>query len=174
MRNLLLLIVVLGTLSFTLSKEVSRNVEIANISPGKIAPVISLKNQSNELVSIEDFKGKFIYINLWTTWSEPSKAELPHLQGLVDSYSESVVFINLSIDYQRDKDKWKTLIKDQNLKGIQLIATQDWQSDFVSTYNVVKIPRAILIDQEGKIIDAYAPKPSQKSAVTKLFDTLIK
>lgn len=174
MRNLLLLLVVLGTLSFTLSKEVTRNVEKASIAHGKIAPKFSLKDTNNKIINLEDLKGKFVYINLWTTWSQPSKDELPHLQEFIEDYSDSVSFINLSVDYQRDINSWKEYINKQKLKGIHLISDKDWQSEFIETYNVVKIPRAILIDKQGNIVDAYAPKPSQKAQLIKLFDSLIK
>lgn len=172
MRNLLLLIVVLGTLSFTLSKEVTRNVEKASIAAGKTAPKFSLKDNNNKLISLDDLKGKYVYINLWTTWSQPSKDELPPLQELIKDYSDAIAFVSLSIDYQREINSWKQYINKQNLKGIQLIADKDWQSDFIKTYNVVKIPRAILIDREGNIVDAYAPKPSQEEQLAKLFDSL--
>ncbi|NNC69816.1 MAG: redoxin domain-containing protein [Flavobacteriaceae bacterium] len=174
MRNLLLLLVVLGTLSFTLSKEVTRNVEKASIALGKEAPKFLLKNNNGEEFTLDQFKGKLVYINLWTTWSEPSKEELPYLQEFIDSYSDAVVFINLSVDYQRDIGSWKKYINKQKLKGIHLITDRDWQSDFINSYNVVKIPRAILIDKEGNIINAFAPKPSQKAQLTRLFDTSIK
>lgn len=174
MRNLLLLLVVIGTLSFTLSKEVTRNVEKASIAPGKVAPNFLLKDTNGEQFSLDQFKGKLVYINLWTTWSLPSKEELPYLQNLIDNYSDTIVFINLSVDYQRDIANWKQYISKQKLKGIHLITDRDWQSDFIKTYNVVKIPRAILIDSDGKIINAYAPKPSQETQLTKLFDSSIK
>ncbi len=172
MRNLLLLLVVLGTLSFTLSKEVTRNVEKASIASGKTAPIFSLRDNNNEQINLEDLKGKYVYINLWTTWSEPSKDELPYLQEFIKDYSDAITFINLSVDYQRERTAWKQYINKQKLKGIHVIADNDWQSEVVKAYNIVKIPRAILIDKEGTIVDAYAPKPSQKGQLIKLFDSL--
>ena len=168
MRNLLLLIVVIGTLSFTLSKQVTRNVEKASIASGKAAPQFALKDHNDQLVQLNDLQGKYVYINLWTTWSKPSKDELPHLQELIEIYSDAVNFVNLSIDYQRDAKEWKSFINEQKLKGIHLLADHDWQSQLIEDYSIVKIPRAILIDPDGNIVDAYAPKPSQKAQITKL------
>lgn len=173
MRNLLLLLVVLGTLSFTLSKEVTRNVEKASIASGKLAPEFTLKDHKGMPIHLGGLKGRYVYINLWTTWSQPSKDELPHLQNFIKDYSDTVTFVNLSIDYQRDTKKWIQYINKQKLNGIHLIADQDWQSEFVNAYSVVKIPRAILIDPQGNIVDAYAPKPSQTTQLTKLFDSLV-
>ncbi len=173
MRNLLLLLVVLGTLSFTLSKEVTRNVEIASISSGKLAPQISFKDQNNQSVDLTKFKGSYVYLNLWTTWSEHSKEELPFLKQHVAKYGEQVHFLNISIDYSRDRSKWKKHIEDAQLTGQQFIVENDWQSDLIKEYNVVKIPRAILIDPTGKIVDAFAPRPSQEAQLDKLLTSLL-
>ncbi len=173
MRNLLLLLVVLGTLSFTLSKEVTRNVEIATISSGKLAPQISLKDQSNQTIDLSKFKGSYVYLNLWTTWSEHSKEELPFLARHINKYGEQVHFLNISVDYNRDRSKWKKHIEVEQLKGVQLIVENDWQSDLIKKYNVVKIPRAILIDPNGKIVDAFAPIPSQEAQLDKLLISLL-
>ena len=95
--------------------------------------------------------------------------------------SGSCAFSNFTLNanlilviYKRDKKTWKQYINKQKLKGIHLIADQDWQSEFVKTYSVVKIPRAILIDKDGMIINAYAPKPSQKTQLSKLLSTVSK
>jgi len=68
--------------------------------------------------------------------------------------------VSLSIDKLDDKEKWLAMVKDENLQGIQLLANQEWNSDFVRDYNIQGIPRFILIDKEGKIVDADAPRPS--------------
>lgn len=172
MRNLLLLLVVLGTLSFTLSKEVTRNVELASISTGKKAPSFSLIDQNNEKVDLADLQGNYVYINLWTTWSKHSKEELPILQKHIAKYGNQVRFLNISIDYKRDISTWKAYIAKQQLGGIHLRADQDWQSSFVKAYNVVKIPRAILIDPNGNIVDAYAPRPSQEGQLDALLQSI--
>ena len=173
MRNLLLLLVVLGTLSFTLSKEVTRNVEIANISSGKLAPQISFKDQNNNTIDLTDFKGSYVYINLWTTWSQPSKEELPFLKQHMAKYGKKMHFLNISIDYNRDRSNWKKYIKETQLSGEQLMVENDWQSDLIKKYNVVKIPRAILIDPNGKIVDAFAPRPSEEAQLDKLLASLL-
>jgi hypothetical protein len=52
------------------------------------------------------------------------------------------------------------MVSDKNLGGIQLIADTNWKSKFVEEYAIYGIPRFILIDPEGKIISADAPRPS--------------
>jgi len=48
------------------------------------------------------------------------------------------------------------------MKGNQYIAIGGFGSDIVQKYNIYTIPRFILIDKEGKIINVNAPRPSSK------------
>jgi hypothetical protein len=59
------------------------------------------------------------------------------------------------------------------MQGIQLIADNDWKSGFIVDYAIHGIPRFILIDPEGMIIDASAEKPSDPALAAKL-DQLLK
>jgi len=52
------------------------------------------------------------------------------------------------------------MIRDQQLKGIHLIADSSMQSKFIRDYKLHGIPRFILIDAEGNIINPNAPRPS--------------
>ena len=51
------------------------------------------------------------------------------------------------------------MIKDKEMGGVQLIAENAWNSEFAVAYSVQGIPRFILIDADGDIIDANAPRP---------------
>ncbi len=63
------------------------------------------------------------------------------------------------------------MVKEEELSGIQLFAPNDWSSDFVSDYGIMGIPRFILIDPEGNIVNANAPRPSSDELID-LFNEL--
>ena len=65
------------------------------------------------------------------------------------------------------------MITDKNMGGIQLIADKNWMSDFVRAYGINSIPRFILIDPAGNVVNANAARPSEK-ALSELLDTLLK
>jgi len=52
-----------------------------------------------------------------------------------------------------------------DLPGVQLFADQDWNSQFVKAYGIEGIPRYILIDPDGNIVSADAPRPSNPRLV---------
>ena len=113
-----------------------------------------------------------MYVDVWATWCGPCKAEIPFLKKVEKQYhGKNILFLSLSIDKAKDHDKWKAMIKDKELGGIQLFADNDWNSKFVTDYLIKGIPRFILIDPTGNIVTANAPRPSNKKLI-ELFDEL--
>ena len=116
--------------------------------------------------SLDDFKGKYVYIDVWATWCAPCTKEIPFLEKVEKQYHDkNIVFISLSVDKQNDKDKWKKMIADKQMKGIQLLADKDFKSNFIKDYIITTIPRFILLDPKGNIINSNAPRPSSPKLI---------
>lgn len=143
-------------------KELAERFEnFKNLVPGKPSPTFTYENINGGMTSLEDLKGKYVYIDVWATWCAPCIAEIPALKELEKFFhNKNIEFVSISIDNKKDKEKWKNMVAEKGLKGVQLFADQDWNSDFVKQYAIDGIPRFILIDSEGNIILADAPRPS--------------
>ncbi len=125
---------------------------------GMPAPNFSFPDIDERMVSLKDFKGKLVYIDIWNSYCSPCFKEFPMLQQLMEKFDEQeIVFIGIS--YDSDKILWKKTMDEKNLKGIQLFAN-GWNSQFGKDYLVNSNPRFILIDKSGNFIDAKAPGPS--------------
>jgi thiol-disulfide isomerase/thioredoxin len=111
-------------------------------------------------VSLKSLKGKVVVVDIWATWCSPCKAEIPHLQKLEEEMKDNpnVAFVSISVDEEKDKQKWMDFVKEKSLGGIQLYA-QGW-SDLTQFYNINGIPRFMVFDQNGNIISIDAPRPS--------------
>ena len=145
----------------------------SRIIEGKASPIFeNYENFKGGISSLEDFKGTYIFIDVWATWCAPCKAQFPFLKALEKEYlSKNITFVSISIDNPNAYDKWKNMIKDEGLVGVQLLADNNYQSDFMVAYGIESIPRFILIDPEGKIVNADAPKPSNPK-LKELFESL--
>ena len=127
------------------------------------------ENYAGGTTSLEDLKGKYVYIDVWATWCGPCKVEIPYLKEIeADYHDKEIAFVSMSIDddkthkgswEQANKD-WRAMVADKELRGIQIMAPKGWQSQFIKDYRIKGIPRFILIDKQGNIIDASAPRPS--------------
>src|SRR5690606_21392400 len=105
-----------------------------------------------------------VYIDIWATWCGPCLKEIPAIKKLKSDYKgKNLEIISISIDEEKDFEKWKKMIAEKQLKGIQLFADKDWNSEFIKAYGIDAIPRFLLIDTDGKIINSDAPRPSSPS-----------
>ncbi|WP_140939230.1 TlpA disulfide reductase family protein [Sphingobacterium lumbrici] len=120
----------------------------------------NLEDAGGKMVSLADLKGKIVLVDVWATWCAPCKAEIPYLKKLEEELSGTdLQVVGISLDEDKDKVKWATMIKDEKLGGIQLY-TGGWQSQFAQYYGIKAIPRFMVFDREGKIINVSAPRPS--------------
>ena len=62
------------------------------------------------------------------------------------------------------------MVNDKNLTGIQLFAPNGWQTEFIRAYKINGIPRFILLDPDGNIVNPDAPRPSSPNLKTLLND----
>ena len=130
------------------------------------------ENHKGGTMSLSDLKGKYVYVDVWATWCGPCKREIPYLKEVEASYHDrNIAFVSTSIDKAKDHNLWVEMVKNKELGGIQLFADNDWNSKFVKDYAIEGIPRFILIDPEGKIVTADAPRPSDPKLV-KMFEEL--
>lgn len=120
----------------------------------------SYEDLDGNQINLSDYKGKFVYIDLWATWCGPCLAQHPFLEKMVSSYAEKdIVFISISLDYTGAKDVWKNKVTGKDM-GIQLFEGQNGQSDFIKALKVAYIPRFIIVNPKGEIIVDDAPAPS--------------
>jgi thiol-disulfide isomerase/thioredoxin len=126
-----------------------------------VSPSFDYANYKGGKTKLEDFKGKYVYIDVWATWCGPCRAEIPFLKKVEEKYHDkNIAFVSISIDKLKDLEKWKTMIKEKELGGVQVFADNDWNSQFVKDFNITGIPRFILIDPNGKVVKADAARPS--------------
>ena len=137
---------------------------------GNPSPSFNCPDINGKMVSLESLKGKYVYIDVWATWCGPCRGELPYMTKLEETYvGKDIYFVGLSCD--QNKQAWEKRIQKGDMKGIQLhMGNKD---EFMNKYLINGIPRFILLDREGKIIMADAPRPSSPET-SKLIDELLK
>lgn len=127
------------------------------------------KLKLDELLS--RYKGKFVLMDLWASWCHPCIKEMPYMQQLIEKYSKvKVVFLAVSLD--RDAFSWRDAIyKQEILAWNNYLLLDAPKTSFYKKNGINEIPRYIIFDKEGKVMNANAPSPSEP-ALTVLLDKL--
>lgn len=108
-------------------------------------------------VSLSDFKGKYLYIDVWATWCGPCRAEIPFLKALEEKFhGRNIHFVSISVDTR--KSDWARMVERDHMTGIQLYGGQ--KAPIISAYKIDGIPRFFLVDREGRIISSDMSRPS--------------
>lgn len=120
----------------------------------------SIKDMSGKKISFQDFKGKVIFLNMWATWCGPCRAEMPGIQSLYDKVkSDSLAFVMLSWDQDKDKPKIEKYIEKNNFT-FPVYQPAGYLPDHLQVPN---IPTTFIISKAGKVI--------QKEVGTRNYDT---
>ena len=151
--------------------EVYQNLQ-STVKGNSSPKFVNYRNYNGGTTSLDDFKGKYVFIDVWATWCGPCMRQMPYLKEIEKKYhNKDIVFVSISADKEKDFKKWKELVAKENLTGVQLIADNAFESSFIDKYNISSIPRFILLDPSGNIIENDAPDPSDPKLET-LFKSL--
>lgn len=131
------------------------------LSKGHEAPFFKLKDTSGKPVALNDFIGKVVYIDFWASWCKPCLKEVQFANELKQKMAgKDIVFIYISLD--ENEQHWRNSIKNRNIQGVHL-NSKGISSEVAINYNIQNVPSYFLIDKQGKMVDAQAKRPSDKT-----------
>lgn len=114
---------------------------------------------------LEQYKGKVVYLDFWASWCSPCRKEMPYSLELQKKYlGKDVVFIYMSTD--KNAQSWLDMVEQLQLTGMNYRASEAVKMQIYNKFNLQYIPRYILIDKNGDVINANAKRPSNPAIVT--------
>lgn len=139
---------------------------------GQKAPGFTLSDQFGKEVSLKDFKGKVVYMDIWASWCAPCLIQIKRSEEIKKHFegNQDVVFLYVSID--KNEKNWRNAIEKRNIKGVHLISPEGKKEDILEKYQVPQIPRFVLINKDGEIADFNAKPPSNKAIISDIENLL--
>ena len=119
---------------------------------------------------LADLFGKVVFIDVWATWCGPCIKARPKVFEMAKKFENNTNFEMLMVSVDSSKKKWSDFLMKQENEEISqhVLITDAMNTDFGKKYNISTIPRYILIDKKGLIVNAYLESPSP--AVEKLIE----
>ncbi len=119
-------------------------------------------------IKLSDFRGKLVVMDFWSTTCGVCIASFPEFREAEKHYrdNDGVVFLTVTTDQVNNREKWEKVVKEKSVPGINIFP--GGRKNIPESYRIFSIPRIIIIDRSGQVLDPYGPDPG-----TEMFDTLI-
>lgn len=130
------------------------------LAAGSSVPVFSLPDQNGQKRSIDEFKGKYVYLNFIATDDYSCKEHFKVLLQLATKYSSDLTIVSISID--EDFLKASAFFKQKGYQWTLLNGSNN--QDLLRIFRVKAIPRYLLINRDGKILTSEALSPYENFA----------
>lgn len=160
--------VILDKKVLSLFNELCKNIIFKKNIADELNNNFKIPESSTLQTLVKSYIGKVVYIDFWASWCKPCLEEMPNYNELKLQYPQ-VEFLFVSID--QSVVSWKKAT--QNFKHIMdyknsTLLAEGLKSEIAKSINLTLIPRYCLIDKNGKLRLADAPRPSDNTLKLKL------
>lgn len=114
-----------------------------------------LKDQYGNVHTLEDYKGKTIFLNFWATWCPPCKEEMPDIQKIHETYDkegkEALIVLGVAApNYGREgsKEDIKAFLESN---GYTYPVLMDEEGALFEAYQIYSYPTTFMIDRDGNV-----------------------
>lgn len=114
---------------------------------GQAAPVFSLHDDRGAVVSLAQYRGKIVVMNLWASWCPPCRAEMPDLQTVAREYAKDGVVV---IGVNQGESAARASAFARSLEIAFPIWIDDGQQ-YGRVYAALGLPTTVVIDRLGAV-----------------------
>lgn len=125
--------------------------ELFPVSVGSPAPpiVAATLDQPQQERTLTDYKGKVVLLNIWATWCEPCRVEMPSIEKLHHDFGpQGLVVLGVSVDDPGAEDAIRDFVKEY---GLTFRILHDPKQQTKTNYQVTGFPETFVIGREGTI-----------------------
>ena len=143
------------------------------VAVGSTAPSFKAKDLATGAArTLADYRGKVVLLNVWATWCEPCKVEMPSMEELYRAYGpRGVHIVAVSIDNTASEDSIRAFAKGL---GLTFEILHDPSHDIERAYQTTGYPESFVIDSRGTIRKKWISATDWNSPANRaLFDELL-
>lgn len=119
-------------------------------SDRQAVPELAFKDANDKALTLADWKGRVVLLNLWATWCAPCRHEMPGLDRLQAQLgSEDFEVVALSVD-RKGKAPSAKFLEEVSATNLKLYVDETGKAFF--EMRARGLPATYLIDREGRLI----------------------
>ena len=109
---------------------------------------VKLQNTAGRLVALDDFRGKIVFLNFWTTWCPSCRTEMPSMEKLHRKLFDKN-FAMVTVNIKESAARVKNFFEEYKLTYTALL---DTTGEVSTEFGIRAIPTTFILDKSGKII----------------------
>ena len=139
------------------------------------APAFTAKTPDGASISLADFKGKVVLIDVWATWCGPCMQAIPAVQRVSEHFKDQPVAV-IGVNRDKPSDDVNAKVKKVlDRKGITFYQAMDQDGSIAKSYKVTAIPAMFIIDKTGVIRAVHVGSgPGEQEMLTGEIEKLLK
>lgn len=141
---------------------------LKGLQPGAESPLFELPDVNGKMLSLADYRGRYVLVDFWASWCAPCRMENPNVVKAYNKYKEKG-FTVLGVSLDDNKDKWVEAIEKDGLTWTHISDLKGWKSPPVAQYNVTGVPFSVLVDPSGKIVGTDLKGQELQSTLERIF-----
>ncbi len=169
---IVLIVVGVGIIVLLQTKDSSFNLSgKPRFEKGVPAPNFTLPDLNGKMVSLTDYKGNVVLLNIWATWCPPCVEEMPSMEKLHQELKdESFEILAVSIDVSGAE----AVIPFMKKHKLGFSALTDTTGAIKNLYQTIGVPESFIIDKDGIIVEkVIGPRDWAASGAIRYFRNLI-
>jgi len=169
---ILILLAVTALAVLFLLKQNNPYLTYTPLAAGRPAPDFSLPGLDGKMVSLSDYKGHVVLVNIWATWCPPCVDEMPSMETLYQEFKdENFEILAVSID-ALGANVVGPFMKKYNLNFTALL---DPEATIKTLYQTTGVPESFIINEEGILVEkVIGPRNWAAPEVVRYFRDLIR
>jgi peroxiredoxin len=144
------------------------------VAAGDKAANFKLEALDGSTVSLEQLKGKVVFLNIWATWCGPCREEMPSMETLYDELRTNRDFVMLAVS--QDTKGRLVVAPYVEKNGYHFKVLLDPENKVGEAYDVSGVPETFIIDRVGRIVAHHMgafdwSRPDVKDALRQLLES---
>ena len=136
------------------------------------APDFELSDQYGVTHTLEQYRGKVIFLNFWATWCPPCRAEMPDIQSLYEKYGpehDAVAILAVATPGYNGEGSVSEVTAFLEENGYTYPVLMDDTGALMRYYGISAIPTTFMIDADGGIY-GYVPGAMNAETMQSIID----